>query len=91
MVTHSRESNLLTSETTHASSIPSLPPVVKDSWFKDKVARQNLDGLKRRLLQKDADAYEVYLNTEENKPNENAPTPEVPYYSKGNQAVRTFS
>lgn len=37
-----------TATTTHTSSIPTLPAVVKDSWFKDKIARQNLDGLRKR-------------------------------------------
>jgi hypothetical protein len=45
----SRGSKIPTTATTaNTSSIPSLPPVVKDSWFKDKIALQNLDGLRRR-------------------------------------------
>ena len=46
----SRGSKIPTTATsTHTSSIPTLPSVVKDSWFKDKVSRQNLDGIKRRF------------------------------------------
>ena len=49
VIAASRGSKIPTTATsTNTSSIPSLPPVVKDSWFKDKVARQNLDDIKRR-------------------------------------------
>lgn len=60
----SRESNQPTSATTtHTSSIPSLPPVVKDSWFKDKFGQKKLDGLKKKMLQKKISLYEDFKTT----------------------------
>ena len=91
MLTNSRDSRLPTSATSnHTSSIPSLPPVVKDSWFKDKVAMQNLNDLKKRLQQKGENLYEIYQDSDTNDKPEMAArsSAESSYFLRGNQ-VRT--
>jgi hypothetical protein len=75
---NSRGSKLPTSaDSTHTSSIPTLPPVVRDSWFKDKMGRQNLESVKKRLQHKEGDFEDIYQDTDDNKS-----SLEPPYYSR---------
>lgn len=84
---YSRGSKMPTSATsTHTSSIPNLPPVVKDSWFKDRLARQNLDDLKKRLDQKSINLIEVYNDSEK----EAKSSIEVPYVNRENPHRQNF-
>lgn len=76
---NSRGSKLPTSaDSTHTSSIPTLPPVVRDSWFRDKMERQNLESVKKRLQHRDGDFDDIYQDTDDNKS-----SLEPPYYSRG--------
>lgn len=84
---NSRESKIPTSATSsHTSSIPSLPPVVRDSWFKDKIAMQNLNDLKKRLQQKGNNFYEVYQDSDEKRDRDQnvRSSTESSYFIKGN-------
>lgn len=71
--------NPASATTTHTSSIPALPPVVKDSWFKDKVSKQNLEGVMKRVQHRQADIFDIYQDTDDN---DNRSSIEVPYFSK---------
>ena len=87
VVMNSRESKIPTSATSsHTSSIPSLPPVVRDSWFKDKIAMQNLNDLKKRLQQKGNNFYEVYQDSDEKRDRDQnvRSSTESSYFIKGN-------
>ena len=86
IVANSRDSKLPTSATSnHTSSIPSLPPVVRDSWFKDKVAMQNLNDLKKRLQQRGNNYIEVYQDsdTNDNKEMATRSSAESSYFIRG--------
>lgn len=71
--------NPASATTTHTSSIPALPPVVKDSWFKDKVSKQNLEGIMRRVQNRQSDLFDIYQDTDDN---DNRSSIEVPYFSR---------
>jgi len=63
-VAASRSSKIPSSATTHTSSIPSLPPVVRDSMLKDKYGRNNLEDIKKRLQHNPNDFLETYQDTD---------------------------
>ncbi|CAI2384032.1 unnamed protein product [Moneuplotes crassus] len=87
-VAQSRGSKIPTTATTsHTSSIPVLPPVVKDSWLKDRLGKQNLDNVKKRLQSNKSEFIEIYNDTD----NENRSSGEALYYSRNNRQQNNSS